>query len=101
LAALDTEQARLLGLDHVGYRTLIRWENGRRRAGLVGCADDRWLRESGGHPSVTEQIREAMLMVRKQTQHRSRVTMKTRHVLVCQYMCETFGGEAGFPSYRT
>ena len=47
LAALDPEQARLLGLDQVGYRTLIRWENGRRRAGLVGCADDRWLRESG------------------------------------------------------
>ena len=101
LAALDPEQARLLGLDHVGYRTLIRWENGRRRAGLVGCADDRWLRESGGHPSVTEQIREAMLMVREQTRHRSRVTMKTRHVLVCQYVRETFGAEAGFPSYRT
>ena len=101
LAALDPEQARLLGLDHVGYRTLIRWENGRRRAGLVGCADDRWLRESGGHPSVTEQIREAMLMVREQTRHRSRVTMRTRHVLVCQYMRETFGAEAGFPSYRT
>jgi transposase InsO family protein len=48
LAALDPEQAMLLGLDHAGYRTLIRWENGRRRAGLVGCADDRWLRESGG-----------------------------------------------------
>ncbi len=101
LAALDPEQARLLGLDQVGYRTLIRWENGRRRAGLVGCADDRWLRESGGHPSVTGQIREAMLTVREQTRHRSRVTMKTRHVLVCQYMRETFGAEAGFPSYRT
>ena len=101
LAALDPEQARLLGLDHVGYRTLIRWENGRRRSGLIGCADDRWLRESGGHPSVTEQIREAMLMVREETRHRSRVTMKTRHVLVCQYMRETFGTEAGFPSYRT
>ena len=42
-----------------------------------------------------------MLMVREQTRHRSRVTMKTRHVLVCQYMRETFGAEAGFPSYRT
>ena len=101
LAALDPQQARLLGLDHVGYRTLIRWENARRRAGLVGCADDRWLRESGGHPSITGQIREAMLMVRERTRHRSRVTMKTRHVLVCQYMRETFGTEAGFPSYRT
>ena len=101
LTALDPQQARLLGLDHVGYRTLIRWENGRRRAGLAGCADDRWLRESGGHPSVTGQIREAMLMVREQTRHRSRVTMKTRHVLVCQYMREAFGAETGFPSYRT
>jgi hypothetical protein len=101
LAALDPQQARLLGLDHAGYRTLIRWENGRRRAGLAGCADDRWLRESGGHPSITGQIREAMLMVREQTRHRSRVTMRTRHVLVCQYMRETFGAESGFPGYRT
>jgi hypothetical protein len=30
LAALDREEARLLGLDKVGYRTLIRWENARQ-----------------------------------------------------------------------
>jgi hypothetical protein len=42
-----------------------------------------------------------MLVVREQTRHRSRVTTKTRHVLVCQYMRETFGAEAGFPGYRT
>jgi hypothetical protein len=41
LAALDPDQARLLGLDKVGYRTLIRWESGRRRFGAIGCADDR------------------------------------------------------------
>jgi hypothetical protein len=101
LAALDPQQARLLGLDHVGYRTLIRWEKDRRRAGLVGCADDRWLRESGGHPSVTGQVREAMLAVREETQHGSRVSMRTRYFLVCQYVRETFGAEAGVPSYRT
>ncbi len=101
LAALDPQQARLLGLDRVGYRTLIRWEAGRLDRGLVGCADDRWLRESGGHPSITEQVREAMLAVREETLHGSRVSMRTRHFLVCQYMRETLGGEAEVPSYRT
>jgi hypothetical protein len=101
LAALDPQQARLLGLDHVGYRTLIRWEKDRRVAGLVGCADDRWLRESGGHSSVTGQGREAMLAVREETLHGSRVSMRTGYFLVCQYMRETFGAEAGVPSYRT
>ena len=101
LAALDPQQARLLGLDHVGYRTLIRWETDRRRAGLVGCADDRWLRESGGHPSVTEQVREAMLAVREETLHGSRVSMRSKYFLVRQYMRETFGAEAKVPSYRT
>ena len=33
LAALDPQQARLLGLDRVGYRTLIRWEAGRLTGG--------------------------------------------------------------------
>ena len=101
LAALDPQQARLLGLDRVGYRTLIRWETDRRRAGLVGRADDRWLRESGGHPSVTEQVREAMLAVRQETLHGSRISMRTRYFLVCQYMRGTFGADAGVPSYRT
>jgi hypothetical protein len=101
LAALDPQQARLLGLDHAGYRTLIRWEAGRRRAGLAGCADDRWLRESGGHPSVTEQVRDAVLAVREETLHGSRVSMRTRYFLVCQYVRETFGTETEVPSYRT
>ncbi|HLU95902.1 MAG TPA: transposase, partial [Thermobifida alba] len=60
LAAMDRQQAKLLGLDRVGYRTLIRWDRRRRESGLVGCADERWLRESGGHPSITEEIREAI-----------------------------------------
>ena len=54
LAALDPAHAKLLGLGSVGYRTLIRWENARRRFGLVGCADDRWLRRSGGTRTVSE-----------------------------------------------
>ena len=45
--------------------------------GLIGCADERWLRESGGHPSVTAEIREAIHAVRRETLHRSKVSMRT------------------------
>jgi hypothetical protein len=38
LRALDADQARLLGLERVGYRTLIRWEVARRRLRVIGCA---------------------------------------------------------------
>ena len=51
---MDPEEAGCWAWTRLGYRTLIRWENARRRRfGLVGCADDRWLRESGGRPSIT------------------------------------------------
>src|SRR5262249_30297389 len=73
LKAMDRQQARLLGLDAVSYHTLIRWEDGRRRFGLVGCADNRWLREGGGHPAVTEEVREAIFAVREETLRRARV----------------------------
>jgi len=33
LKAMDSGQARLLGLDAVSYRTLVRWENSRRPSG--------------------------------------------------------------------
>ncbi|MFG2006648.1 hypothetical protein ACGFNU_46630 [Spirillospora sp. NPDC048911] len=101
LAALEREEARLLGLDRVGYRTLIRWEQGRRRFGLVGVADERWLRESGGHPSVSEEVREAILAVRAETLHGSRVSMRTRERKIHQYVRERFGADVVVPSYNT
>jgi hypothetical protein len=103
LAALGRDEARLLGLDRVGYRTLIRWEVRRRRFGEVGCADDRWLRASGGHPSVTEEVREAIHAVHAETLHRSRVSMKTRERMVHQYVRERHGQNAValIPSYDT
>ena len=103
LAQLGRDEARLLGLDRVGYRTLIRWEVRRRQFGLVGCADDRWLRVSGGHPSVTEDVREAIHAVHTETLHRSRVSMKTRERMVHQYVRERHGLDAAslIPSYDT
>ncbi|MDQ7907608.1 hypothetical protein RB614_24100 [Phytohabitans sp. ZYX-F-186] len=103
LAGLDRAQARLLGLERVGVRTLIRWEVGRRRFGPVGCADQRWLRPRAGHPSVGEPVREAIHAVHQETMHRSRVSMRTRERMIHQYVREQFGpeAEAAIPSYGT
>ncbi|WP_254594753.1 hypothetical protein [Streptomyces sp. 8P21H-1] len=78
LAALDSAHATLLGLGSVGYRTLIRWENARRRFGLVGCADDRWLRRGGGTRTVSAEVREAVLAVREKTKRMAKVVMTPR-----------------------
>lgn len=103
LAALDPAQARLVGLDRVGYRTLIRWEIRRRRFGAIGCADDRWLRASGGHPSMTEPIREAIYAVHTESLHRSRTSMRTKERMIHQYVREQHGSEAttAIPGYET
>ena len=112
LGALDRQQAKLLGLDAVSLHTLIRWETARRQFGLAGCADDRWLRESGGHPSVTEEVREAILAVREETLRGAKVSMRTKDRMIRQYVRETFGPAAAgsderpgpapeVPSYRT
>ena len=99
LKALDPGHARMLGLNAVSYQTLIRWENARRRFGLVGCADDRWLRESGGHPSITGEVREAILAIREETRLRSKVDMRTRANLIHQYVREKYGPDVPVPSY--
>ena len=100
-AALDRDQARLLGLDRAGYRTLIRWDARRRAAGLLGCADDRWLRASGGHPSISEDVREAIFAVRAETLHRSRISMRARDRLIRQYVLERCGPDTPVPSPET
>ncbi|WP_035791362.1 DDE-type integrase/transposase/recombinase [Kitasatospora mediocidica] len=99
LEAMDRQEAKLLALDRVSVRTLIRWDAARRRDGLLGCVDDRWLRESGGHPSVTVQVREAIHAVRQETLHGAKVSMATRERMIRQYVREEFGAEAEVPSY--
>jgi hypothetical protein len=102
LAELDPEQAQLVGLDKVGYRTLIRWEMRRRRFGAIGCADDRWLRPMLGH-QVGEPVREAIHAVYGECLHRSRVSMRTKDRLIHQYVRERYGEDAAaeIPSYET
>ncbi|MGW4697834.1 hypothetical protein ACWEO1_36270 [Kitasatospora cineracea] len=99
LAALDPKHASALGLEQVGYRTLIRWEADRRRFGLAGCADGRWLRENGGHRSVGEQVREALFAVREETRYASRVSMRTKERMVHRYARERFGDRVEVPGY--
>jgi len=96
LSALRPDEAKLLlGVAHVGVRTLERWERRRRKYGIVGCADHRWLRASGGHPSVSEEVREAIFAVRAETQHhRSRVSARTREIMIRRYVRETFEDDA-------
>jgi len=112
LGALDRQHAKALGLDAVSVHTLLRWETGRRKFGLVGCADDRWLRQSGGHRTVSEEVREAILAVREETLRGAKVSMRTKDRLIRQYVRETFDArdpdtgeepEAAteVPSYRT
>lgn len=99
LAAMDRQKARALALDRVGVRTLIRWQARSRAEGMIGCADDRWLRKSGGHPSAGEEVREAIHAVRAETLHGAKVSMRTRERKIHQYVREQFGEEIEVPSY--
>ncbi|MGJ5829632.1 transposase [Streptomyces ossamyceticus] len=103
LRAMDPVHAEALALDQVSYRTLIRWESGRRADPVMGCADNRWTPRTRGHPSITETIREAILVVREETRHRSKITMKARADLIRQYVLEKYGEAAAaeVPSYGT
>jgi hypothetical protein len=68
---------------------------------VFSCADDRWLRESGGHRSVGEEVREAIFAVREETLRRAKVSMRTKEAMIHQYVWETFGPDTPVPSYQT
>jgi hypothetical protein len=101
LRALPTAEARMLGLEHVSIRSLIRWAVNTRRFGIAGCISGNWLRPTGNRPTITPHIREAIFAVRAETLHRSRTSMRTRETLVHQYVRETFGPDTAVPSYAT
>ena len=101
LAALGRPEATLAGLAHVSVRTLQRWAAACRRLGMLGCVDGHWLRASGGHPGVSETVREAIFAVRAETLHRSRMSMRSRYRLIAQYVAERHGAGVALPSYST
>src|SRR6266540_2851784 len=89
------------GLGQVSERTLKRLAADWRRSGMVGLIDGRWLRPSSGHPSITEELQEAILAVREETLHRSKISMRARERLICQYVRERFGPQVPVPCYDT
>jgi hypothetical protein len=102
LRALGSEQLkRLTGLEAVSERTLRRWAAAYWRSGIAGCIDGRVVRKGGGHPAITEPVREAIYAVRAETLHRSRVSMATRDRLIRQYVAEKHGPDVSVPSYWT
>jgi transposase InsO family protein len=101
LKALGSGEAALLGLGKVSERTLERMAAAWKDRGPAGCIDGRWVRAGGGHPSVTEEVREAIFAVRAETRKRSRTGMRDKHVLVAQYAAEHFGPQAPVPGFWT
>ncbi|MFI8461687.1 transposase [Kitasatospora sp. NPDC085464] len=88
---MSPAEAKRLGLEHLSFRTLERL--GARAPDedvVLACADGRWTRRGGGHPTVTAEVREAVFAVRQEFLRRSRMSMMARHRLMCQYIHETF-----------
>jgi hypothetical protein len=102
LAALrdrDPEHARALGLDRISLRTLERMASRYRRWGIMGCADDRWLRECAGHRSITEPIREAIYAVRAECLRNSKISMASRERKI--HRREKYGDQITIPCSET
>ena len=96
----EPEHTRLLGLGKVSLRTLERWAARYYRWGVMGCADERWLRLCTGH-RVSEPVREAIYAVRAACLHGSRISMASRERKIHQYMREKYGDEVAVPSSET
>ncbi|MET8479291.1 transposase [Streptomyces clavifer] len=88
--ALPRHEAARLGLQFMGYRTLEKLTALSGESLLLACADGRWTRRSGGHRSVTEEVRKAIFAVKRECDDRSTMPMTARHRLVHQFMAETF-----------
>jgi transposase InsO family protein len=101
LAALPAEEARMLGLERVSVRTLRRWAGLFRDYNVTGLISGSWVRRSSGHPSVTPEVRQAIIWVRQHAMNRSRTDMRTKHVLLSGYMAREFGPDVPVPSYST
>ena len=101
LSALPTAEARMLGLEHVSARTLRRWAENFRRHGIAALINGSWVRRMEGHHTISPEVREAVIAVRRESLRRSRISMKTKYGMICQYVADKFGPEIAVPSYTT
>ncbi|MCB5906026.1 hypothetical protein [Streptomyces pinistramenti] len=88
--SMPRHEAARLGLQFMGRRTLETLTVLRGESLLLACADGRWTRRSGGHRSVTEEVRQAIFAVKAECGDRSTISMAAKHRLVHQFMAETF-----------
>ncbi|MEU4419293.1 Mu transposase C-terminal domain-containing protein [Actinoplanes sp. NPDC024001] len=89
LERLDRLNTSLLGLQKASFRTLKRREKLLDERGIMGCADNRWLRERCGHYRLDERVREAIYAAYEESLVRSKVSMETKFLWVHQYLAET------------
>jgi hypothetical protein len=81
-------------------RTLERWAARYYRWGVMGCADDRWLRACTGH-RIPEPVREPIYAVRALTLHASRISMASRERKIHQYVREKYDDRVAIASSET
>ncbi len=96
----EPDHARMLGLDRISLRTLERWAARYYRWGVMGCADERWLRVCTGH-RVPEPVREAIYAVRAVCLHGATISMRGKEVKIRQHVLEKYGDEVDVPSSET
>jgi hypothetical protein len=102
LAQLDPLEAEMLGLRHMSERTLIRLSGPHVDELVLACADGRWTRRRTGRV-IAPQVREAIMAVRQESIRRSRMSMRSKHRLLHQYLSERFDDlpTKDIPSYDT
>jgi hypothetical protein len=66
LRAMPPDEAQALGLAHVSVRTLRRWATSVGNFDVEGLIDGHWVRRAVSRPSVTEDLRTAIITVRQE-----------------------------------
>jgi hypothetical protein len=101
LRALNRQDAKHLGLERISERTLRRMAAELAEQGMAGLSDGRWAPRLRGHASIGPQVAEAIYAVHAESLHRSKISMRTKERMICQYVREKFGPELVVPHYTT
>ncbi len=101
LRALNGQDAQALGLARVSERTLRRMAAELAEGGLAGLSDGRWTPILRGHLSIGPEVAEAIHAVHAESLHRSKISMRTKERMICQYVREKYGPEVVVPHYTT
>lgn len=101
LRGLNSQDAAHLGLGRISERTLRRMAAKLAEGGLVGLSDGRWTPALRGHLSIGPEVSEAIHAVHAESLHRSKISMRTKERMICQYVREKYGPDVVIPHYTT